>query len=73
MTFALRVALPRPRPIRPSPLAPSTRQLALRARAPSRRPLFLGVGISLLATGWAVDRYVYAEAVGRTVRLAYNA
>ncbi|WAQ93364.1 hypothetical protein PtA15_18A424 [Puccinia triticina] len=42
--------------------------------APPRLPhrtLFLGT--ALLGLGWAADRYLYAEAVARTLRLAYNA
>ncbi|PLW34527.1 hypothetical protein PCANC_19231 [Puccinia coronata f. sp. avenae] len=38
-----------------------------------RTNLYLGTTVALLGLGWTIDKYVYAEALGRTARLAYNA
>ncbi|EGF99410.1 uncharacterized protein MELLADRAFT_94662 [Melampsora larici-populina 98AG31] len=41
---------------------------------PSRKPSWiLTSSIGLLIAGWAFDKYYYAEAVARTLRLVYNA
>ncbi|OAV85284.1 hypothetical protein PTTG_30641, partial [Puccinia triticina 1-1 BBBD Race 1] len=42
-------------------------------RAPQTPPPHPFLGTALLGLGWAADRYLYAEAVARTLRLAYNA
>ncbi|MBW0493179.1 hypothetical protein O181_032894 [Austropuccinia psidii MF-1] len=41
---------------------------------PSRNgPILFGAIVGLGGLGWTVDKYFFAEAIGRTVRLAYNA
>ncbi|EFP85933.2 atypical/ABC1/ABC1-B protein kinase [Puccinia graminis f. sp. tritici CRL 75-36-700-3] len=58
------------------------RSLSSSQPTPHRTPpgrsssVFLGTTatlVGLLGLGWAIDKYLYAEALGRTLRLAYNA
>lgn len=35
--------------------------------------IYIGTFIAVLGVGWSIDRYLYAEALARTARLAYNA
>lgn len=57
-----------------STIDPNIPRLDAISSSSSRRwPTVLGALVGLAGLAWSIDKYVYAEAIGRTIRLAYNA